>query len=186
MGTVNLPDELQKVLQTHWEKTAEICDPFADKLTGKPVPPTSYHYTDDRGLRGILETGRLWFTDLFSLNDPSELNHGISLALKILENKANESQKKEVRFFCKMFDQAMTGSAKNFAHFFVCCFSNIGDELGQWRAYADEGRGYAIGFDAQVLETAFVNASSSTSDQYSTFPVTYDDESLSTYILRWL
>jgi len=42
----------------------------------------------DVGLRGILETGQLWLTDVFSLNDPSELNHGFSLLLKALLNKA--------------------------------------------------------------------------------------------------
>jgi hypothetical protein len=26
-------------------------------------------------------------------------------------------------------------------HFFICCFSGDGDDLGQWRAYADDGRG---------------------------------------------
>ena len=72
----------------------------------------------------------------------------------------------------------MNEHIEDFAHFFVCCFSITGEDLGQWRAYADDGRGYAIGFDAGVLETAFIKASSSTLNQASTFPVTYKDENL--------
>ena len=139
MATVSLPDELQKVLQTHRQMTGAICNPFADDLTARPVPPFIYHYTDDRGLRGILETGRLWFTDLFSLNDPSEFNHGIALALKILERKANESQQQQVKSFCKLFDRTMTVNTEKIGKFFVCCFSITGEDLGQWRAYADDG-----------------------------------------------
>lgn len=29
-----------------------------------------YHYTDERGLRGIFENERIWFTDYRHLNDP--------------------------------------------------------------------------------------------------------------------
>ena len=28
---------------------------------------------------------------------------------------------------------------------YCCCLSERGDSLGQWRAYADDGRGVAIG-----------------------------------------
>ncbi|WP_416152053.1 DUF2971 domain-containing protein [Pseudomonas sp. Bout1] len=32
------------------------------------------------------------------------------------------------------------------------CFSKAGDVLSQWRAYADDGQGYAIGFDSKLLK----------------------------------
>ena len=34
---------------------------------------------------------------------------------------------------------------------YCCCFSEDGDSLGQWRAYADDGRGVAIGLCATFL-----------------------------------
>jgi hypothetical protein len=34
---------------------------------------------------------------------------------------------------------------------FVASFSTDGDSLSQWRAYADDGRGFAIGFDIAEL-----------------------------------
>jgi hypothetical protein len=39
-----------------------------------------YHYTDGRGLKGVIESGEFWFTDYRHLNDPSELIHGIDMA----------------------------------------------------------------------------------------------------------
>ena len=48
----------------------------------------------------------------------------------------------------------LRGGIEQVAHFFVCCFSKAEEDLGQWRAYADNGRGYSIGFDAHMLEQA--------------------------------
>jgi hypothetical protein len=45
-------------------------------------------------------------------------------------------------------------STKNFSgrfEFFIASFSRDLDELSQWRAYADNGRGYAIGFAPRVF-----------------------------------
>jgi hypothetical protein len=38
------------------------------------------------------------------------------------------------------------------AHPFISCFSLSSDLLGQWRAYADDGRGFAIGFNAMSIK----------------------------------
>ena len=59
-------------------------------------------------------------------------------------------------------------------HLFVLSFSENGDDLGQWRAYADNGRGYALGFDAHTLEQAFA----AQGPGHMTFPVSYDEAEL--------
>lgn len=38
------------------------------------------------------------------------------------------------------------------AHPFIACFSEAPDLLGQWRSYADDGRGFAVGFNADSLK----------------------------------
>jgi hypothetical protein len=63
------------------------------------------------------------------------------------------------------------------ASFFVCSFSSDGDDLEQWRAYADNGRGFTIGFDTKILEEAFMKDVTS-SQGNTTFSVTYDDMQL--------
>jgi hypothetical protein len=54
---------------------------FRDKLDAQKVSDTIYHYTDDRGLAGILGRGKLWLTYIFNLNDPSELRHAFDKAI---------------------------------------------------------------------------------------------------------
>src|SRR5271155_5477972 len=47
-----------------------------------------FHYTNASGLEGILRTGRLWLTDIFSINDPSELKHGYSTFVEFFKERA--------------------------------------------------------------------------------------------------
>ncbi|MGA9505323.1 MAG: DUF2971 domain-containing protein, partial [Terriglobales bacterium] len=132
------------------------------------------HYTGDGGLRGILETGQLWLTDVFSLNDPSELNHGFSLLLRALMNNAVSRDAKN--FAQGLADFSKRVGIREIGNHFVCCFSESGDDLGQWRAYADNGRGYVLGFDTAELEAAFTKPDQPGYAQAS--PLTYDDAQL--------
>jgi len=75
--------------------------------------------------------------------------------------------------FCRAGQSASTGRP-----FFICCFSKVGDDLGQWRAYADNGRGYALGFDAKALEEAFGKTGRAPTSDIGTFPLTYGDSTL--------
>jgi hypothetical protein len=68
--------------------------------------------------------------------------------------------------------RGMQGSA----HYFVCSFSPFGDDLGQWRAYADNGRGFALEFDGPTLEKGFIGRGVPGTEEYAaTFPITYND-----------
>lgn len=50
--------------------------------------------------------------------------------------------------------------------------------MGQWRAYADNGRGYALGFNLKALEKAFANPDENSSPLTWTFPIAYSDSTL--------
>ena len=70
------------------EESGRINDDIIKNLVlNAELPPVIYHYTDDFGLRGILKTGKFWLTDIFALNDPSELEHGVSHFIKALDDK---------------------------------------------------------------------------------------------------
>jgi len=154
----------------------DIVSPFTEKIRSSPVPDKIFHYTDDVGLRGILEHGTLWLTDIFSLNDPSELRHGINLTLQAIESL--EGKVDSIDLFLKSFRSIVDQGLVDVTNFFVCSFSHNGDELGQWRAYANNGKGYAIGFNAAVLEQDFGKTSQANKWGCSTFPITYNDEEL--------
>jgi hypothetical protein len=136
-------------------------------------PDIIYHYTNDVGLRGILETGRLWLSDIFSLNDPSELRHRVSYAVNFLNARA-ENGPPETKIFAKNVAAFHERGVERSAHFFVLSFSSDGDDLGQWRAYADNGRGYALGFDGRTLENVFTKDKDVPIENNSTYHVIYD------------
>lgn len=174
MENAKIPQDMQDAL-TKFDVTAEgIVKSFLETLELQEPPEIIYHYTNDVGLRGILETGQLWLSDIFNLNDPSELSHGFSHAVNILNGKADKGPP-ESQLFAKDFSAFHSGGMQQTAHYFVCSFSSDGDDLGQWRAYADNGRGYALGFDAKALEEIFTKENGVPIPNNNTFPVTYKD-----------
>ena len=171
-----LPDDLKTAIDKYNDEAMTVLQKFAKHVESKSPPKLIYHYTDDAGLKGIIENGTLWFTDVFNLNDPSEIRHGFSEAVSVLESKASGSHEEISRFVkaFKLFDVEIEEAA----NLFVCCFSGNGDELGQWRAYADDGRGYALGFHTDILEKAFTEKGGAPDPQHLTFWVNHNDGDL--------
>jgi len=95
-----------------------------------------FHYTNMAGLTAIINSQQIWLTSIFHPNDPSELGHGADIALAILNSEADRGDH-VVKAFC----------AQTF-------FSRRGDDLGQWRAYADNSRGVAIGLAPHLSRVA--------------------------------
>jgi hypothetical protein len=71
------PKDMQEQLDEFSSEAERLIGSFVKTLTAQRTPDRIYHYTNDIGLKGILE--KLWLTDIFELNDPSELNHGLVL-----------------------------------------------------------------------------------------------------------
>jgi hypothetical protein len=146
-----LPDVLERAAQDYvdWAKKHLTA---LEKRTVIRTP--LYHYTDANGLKSIIENDEIWFTDYRYLNDPSELRHGISLAHETINATLVKAKAANADFLCKMMIDLFT--PENFSghlQFLIACFSRDRDELGQWRAYADNGRGFAIG----LSKTMFAN-----------------------------
>ncbi|TCJ69148.1 UNVERIFIED_ORG: DUF2971 family protein [Dietzia maris] len=123
-----------------------------------PEPDTAqqpiYHYTDAAGLRGILQTGRIWATHTDFLNDAAELTFAcneLKVALreqievvKLLDESADQGGSREVaKSFLGDFVEDLNGTTGG--NVYVSSFSLDGDSLAQWRAYAPAG--YAIEFE---------------------------------------
>jgi hypothetical protein len=72
-----LPENLRGEIKRFHAEGEKIVNAFAAELNKAAVPELVYHYTDGAGVRGILESGTLRFGDIFYLNDPSELKHGV-------------------------------------------------------------------------------------------------------------
>ena len=110
-----------------------------------------YHYTNGYGLKGILESGRIWFTDYRHLNGPSELTHGIDMAHDVARLLSMAADGRSRLFLENIKDLFRHDNFATTLEFFIASFSRARDDLGQWRAYADNGRGFAIGFSPGIF-----------------------------------
>lgn len=82
--------------------------------------------------------------------------------------------------FAENFSKFCKSDISQSANYFVCSFSTTEIDLGQWRAYADNGRGYALEFDTDILAPEFSVLDKGHSEHRNqTFPITYNDEQIS-------
>jgi len=169
-----IPVELRAQIENFTKTADEILENFRKTVDATAIPERIYHYTTGDGLRGILESGQFRMTNVFNLNDPSELRHGYRIAADVLDKKVEGRHQNQLHFAKVFRDFERTGIEAS-SQIFVTCFSNAPDDLSQWRAYADDGRGYILGFDAKCLEKAFCAADPA---HAASFPINYNESDL--------
>lgn len=115
-----------------------------DALQYRPKPgELLYHYCSPSTLLAVVQNRTLRLSSVASMNDSQELQWGLRLIATCAQNRwADETQ--------EMFSELME-TFTNRVGFLASCFSTEWDMLSQWRAYADDGRGFAIGFDPVEL-----------------------------------
>lgn len=132
-----LPDK--DLVDQLWKEKCHTC-----RLSVSAHPRYLYHYTDAKGLEGILRTGTLWATDVRYLNDSSELNHTISRIRACLKARLAKTLGGPRQVLLEHLER----SFDNFFHsspIHVACFCQDDDLLSQWRGYGDGGGGFSLG-----------------------------------------
>ena len=110
-----------------------------------------YHYTTQAGLLGIARDRALWMTDIRHLNDSTEFDYAIGLVRGRIDIKLREEKDLNRRaFLSSLSDQLIRFEAYTR---YVVCFSKNGDSLSQWRAYTDNGVGFAVAVKDRVLKS---------------------------------
>lgn len=112
---------------------------------GNEIPQVLYHYCSVETFYNIIVNKTLWLTDSFSTNDYMEnrwINKKIDEILPEYMNEGNRQRFEDIFLQYNVNDYIP----------FISCFSEEGDILSQWRAYANDGRGVSIGFN-----TAYFN-----------------------------
>lgn len=95
----------------------------------------------------IIENQSLHCTHINYLNDKTEYQHGVDLIQGAISDLKKEN------FQTAILEKILPNIDElNTSERYVACFSKDGDLLGQWRAYANNGKGVSIGFDFQTLE----------------------------------
>jgi hypothetical protein len=131
-----------------------------------------YHYTNGPGLRGIVESQKIWFTSYLHLNDPSELIQGMDIVHGLLKAMREAAPDALVKMFYDVVDDVF--QHQKFAGiygFYIASFSRDRNDLGQWRAYADNGRGFALGLAPHLFEA--VETANPKPTEYYVIPVVY-------------
>ncbi|SNT33336.1 Protein of unknown function [Noviherbaspirillum humi] len=119
---------------------------LADRLYRPKDGEMLYHYCSPETLLAICSHKTLRFCDLFSMNDFMEMHWGYH----IWEIAAGEMIKTVGKELLDDIDKIIHTSGLR-ALPLAACMSTQGDVLSQWRAYAHDGNGYAIGFNAKKL-----------------------------------
>lgn len=118
----------------------------ADFRTTQGSPPkVIYHYTGPEGLIGIVEHGRIRATDARFFSDRDEQRYAWRLVADVARSLRTSARTDRAR---KLIARLRDGTwTRHLVDFYVTSFSQDGDVLSQWRGYASDGAGYAIGFD---------------------------------------
>lgn len=119
-----------------------------------------FHYTDAGGLQGIVQKQVIWATHHEYTNDFKEVRHGLEIILeeirKILPPSDHSNWKFEDCFkkdsvldpkhLLLQLLEEMIDKKRRLFDFFIVCFSEKGNLLSQWRAYARDATGYSLGY----------------------------------------
>jgi hypothetical protein len=129
-----------------------VDDSMKDDEKATQITEPAYHYTNAGGLIGILESQEMRLSSIFHLNDPTELQHGLVegvVSLRLSEQNAHPEFKK----FVDGWRAGHTATMLRQFAIFVGSFSLHGDDLGQWRSYGDDGKGFALGIRPEFFRT---------------------------------
>ena len=110
-----------------------------------------YHYTTRAGLEGILRSGGLHATHRKDMNDKGEFAFArkriddllVQIGKRLDLPSAIESLARECR---SNFERLLPQSEQSSRGFCACLTVNR-DQESQWRAYADDGKGFVLGFN---------------------------------------
>ncbi|MHB1260625.1 MAG: DUF2971 domain-containing protein [Thermoplasmatota archaeon] len=127
------------------------------------LPRELFHYTTAEGLRGILDSKKLFATNLLFMNDRMELGYGLSLARSVIASEMAKREKDSwenailelTKSSMDFYDWEQNSDQKTRLDYYGICFCEKGDELPLWRAYAKQGIGYAVGIVARKFATEF-------------------------------
>lgn len=108
-----------------------------------------YHYTGYPALLSIAKSSELWATEIHYFNDASELTYATNLFKRALE-KIEQQDKFDTPLLSQLRDW-LTHRLADGHMLFVCCFTENGNLLSQWRGYTPHGNGVSLGFEPKHL-----------------------------------
>jgi len=130
-----------------------------DELLSPTAPPqVLYHYCSGASLMGIVEGRKLWMGSACFLNDPLEWRWLPRVAVELLKKNYRPTvpaQRIGARRnghweLLSMLEEREERDAERVG-IFIASLTEKHDDLGQWRAYANDAKGYCVGFSTAAL-----------------------------------
>ena len=183
----DLPKDLQNKLFELWDALffdrAKINE---DYFSENPRNNQSvvYHYTNAQNFQKIIESRKIRFSDLFYTNDPSEIMHSLDIAKAVFKSSFIDKSEYHTELGKFFFEKINRCHLSNTGKFLTFCSSVEFDDLGQWRAYAADGAGFALGFDWSLLERAISLRVVKLSRSFHSALMKYNDTLLNELFLR--
>jgi DUF2971 family protein len=106
-----------------------------------------YHYCYPETFVHIITSRAMWHTAYNVLNDSTEREWGYSVFAKATKQLQGEGAD---RFIERV--ESIVRAVNSYSLAMISCYSLDADVLSQWRAYADNGRGFAIGFLPSLMQ----------------------------------
>lgn len=110
-----------------------------------------HHYTSIEVLYKIFVNNELWFGDIFSMKDQSEIKFNINN----IYHDQNERNRKDIINYL----------GKN--NFYVFCMTTLYNDMAQWERYAENAAGVCITFNMEKLCKYL-------GEKYKLYPVRYE------------
>ena len=118
-------------------------------------PERLFHFTDSAGLVGILQSRSLRASLATSLNDPSEIAHGMQCSREVLARGVVSISREFLDTTSRLLDPANVRQAYRLEwRAYVISFCASVDNVLHWLHYGRSGTGVAIGFDATAVRRA--------------------------------
>lgn len=125
------------------------------------IPNELYHYTSPKALKGILKSNHLWFSNIYFLNDKSEMKYTYTLILELLQQI---KQFLVPEFYEKILSRAEYMTCNSYydeeseifsrLEYYVFCLSTEKNCLSLWNNYTKttDKTGYGITFSTEKLK----------------------------------
>lgn len=119
----------------------------------------AYHYCSLETFKSIIENQCFWLCDVQKSNDSAELIYFYDKMIETLDKMIDPSKHDTPQYDKDALQQmktALQNTKFQTTPVYSCSFSTNGDLLSQWRGYADDGFGLAIGVDCSAF-SKFIN-----------------------------
>ena len=132
-----------------------------------PTPTALYHYCSNDAFVSVVNSRSVWLSSLTLSNDSMEGRLVNATVMRVAErDKLDVNSQQRLRESLEFSERFFDGLG--------FCLSEEGDLLSQWRGYADDARGVAIGFGKTYLDALAVTSKSSSAAGFVVHKVEYE------------